>query len=181
MISKIENSASRKQMCLDYGIGETTVRDVLKQKDKLLAFASVSDSASGMKKRKTMKKSTYNELDSVLAEWIRRLLVCCDEDQVVLSVNETFNSDGVAPCIHEEVDVKTVFNLVTIKLIQSSVPYIKLLPLFLFIIYTRSSVNALKFTSLTLNPLVPTSLRAMHEISAKLASVAHSDPLFSSS
>nr|CAD7447911.1 unnamed protein product [Timema bartmani]CAD7458233.1 unnamed protein product [Timema tahoe] len=39
--------------------------------------------------------------------------VCCDEDQVVLSVNETFNSDGVAPCIHEEVDVKTVFNLVT--------------------------------------------------------------------
>nr|CAD7443390.1 unnamed protein product [Timema bartmani] len=30
----------------------------------------VSDSASGMKKRKTMKKSTYNELDSALAEWL---------------------------------------------------------------------------------------------------------------
>ena len=69
MISKIENGASRKQMCLNYGIGETTVRDVLKQKDKLLAFASVSDSASGMKKRKTVKKSTYNEYDSALAEW----------------------------------------------------------------------------------------------------------------
>lgn len=73
MISKIENGASRKQMCLNYGIGETTVRDVLKQKDKLLAFASMSDSASGMKKRKTMKTSTYNELDSALTEWLAQV------------------------------------------------------------------------------------------------------------
>lgn len=70
MISKIENGASKKQMCLQYGIGETTVRDVLKQKEKLLAFATVSNSGSGMKKRKTMKKSTYSELDSALAEWL---------------------------------------------------------------------------------------------------------------
>ena len=60
-------------MCLNYGIGETTVRDVLKQKDKLLAFASVLDSASGMKKRKTMKKSTYKELDSALAVWLAQV------------------------------------------------------------------------------------------------------------
>lgn len=73
IISKLENGASRKQMCLDYSIGETTVRDILKQKEKLLAFASVSDSASGMKKRKTMKNSTYNELDSALAEWLAQV------------------------------------------------------------------------------------------------------------
>ena len=41
MISEIENGASRKQMCLNYGIGETTVRDVLKQKDKLLALSLI--------------------------------------------------------------------------------------------------------------------------------------------
>lgn len=73
MISKIENGASRKQMSLVYGIGETTVRDVLKQKDKLLNFASVSDSDSAMKKRKTMKKSTYDELDSALTEWFAQI------------------------------------------------------------------------------------------------------------
>lgn len=73
MISKLENGASRKQMCLDYGIGETTVRDILKNKEKLLNFASMSDSASGMKKRKTMKKSTFDELDTALAEWLAQV------------------------------------------------------------------------------------------------------------
>ena len=48
MISKIEIGALRKQMCLHYEIEETTVPDALKQKDKLLAFVSVLDSASGM-------------------------------------------------------------------------------------------------------------------------------------
>ena len=42
-------------------------------KRQLLAIASVSDSASGMKKRKTMKKSTYNELDSAIAEWLAQV------------------------------------------------------------------------------------------------------------
>lgn len=73
MISKLENGASRKQMCLDYGIGETTVRDILKNKEKLLNFASMSDSASGMKKRKSMKKSTFDELDTALAEWLAQV------------------------------------------------------------------------------------------------------------
>lgn len=73
MISKIENGASRKQMCLEYDIGETTVRDILKQKDKLLTFASMSNNASGMKKRKTMKNSTYVELDMALTEWLAQV------------------------------------------------------------------------------------------------------------
>lgn len=73
MISKIENGASRKQMCLDYGVGETTVRDILKKKDKLVNFASMSDNASAMKQRKTMKSSTFEELDSALAEWLAQV------------------------------------------------------------------------------------------------------------
>lgn len=71
IISKIENGASRKQMCLEYDIGEATVRDILKQKDKLLTFASMSNNASGMKKRKTMKNSTYVELD--MTEWLAQV------------------------------------------------------------------------------------------------------------
>ena len=50
LIKKIENGASKKQMSLRYGIGETTVRDIFKQKDKLMEFASISDNSS-MQKR----------------------------------------------------------------------------------------------------------------------------------
>lgn len=73
LIKKIENGASKKQMSLQYGIGESTVRDIFKQKDKLMQFASTSDNSSSMKKRKTMKTSTYEELDAALLEWVSQV------------------------------------------------------------------------------------------------------------
>lgn len=73
MIFKIEKGASKKQMRLYYVIGETTVQDILKQKDKLLVFASVSGTPSWMKKQKSIKKLAYNELDSVLAIWLAKI------------------------------------------------------------------------------------------------------------
>lgn len=45
---------------MQYEIGESTVRDVFKQKDKLMQFASTSDNSSSMKSHET---STYEELD----------------------------------------------------------------------------------------------------------------------
>ncbi|XP_055944589.1 jerky protein homolog-like [Argiope bruennichi] len=73
LISKVANGATRQQMELDYGIAETTLRDILKQKDKLVNFASMSDSASAMKTRKIMKGPTFDELHTALTEWLTQV------------------------------------------------------------------------------------------------------------
>lgn len=50
-----------------------TVRDICKQKDKLLSFAASAKLLSAMKKRKAMKLSTYEHLDTAPFEWIAQL------------------------------------------------------------------------------------------------------------
>lgn len=55
IIKQFEDGKSAKTLSQDYGIGDQTVRDLIKQKDKSLKFAWSSDSVSGMKKQKTMK------------------------------------------------------------------------------------------------------------------------------
>ena len=60
-------------MSLQYGIGECTVRDILKQNDKLMQFAASSDNSSLMKKRKSMKSSTFEELDAALLHWVSQV------------------------------------------------------------------------------------------------------------
>lgn len=69
IIEKLEKGQSVKVLANDYGIGEQTVRDLKKKKSELLSFACSSDTASGMKKRKTMKKSTYDDLDKAMVQW----------------------------------------------------------------------------------------------------------------
>lgn len=70
MIDKLEKGASVKQMMAEYNVGDQTVRDTLKKKDQLLKFATSSDVSSlSRKQRKTLKKSTYAELDAALLEW----------------------------------------------------------------------------------------------------------------
>jgi hypothetical protein len=53
-------------------VGETTIRDIRNSKEKLLKFASNADSSSGSK-RKTMKQSTYEELDKAMLEWFSQI------------------------------------------------------------------------------------------------------------
>ncbi|GBN14427.1 Tigger transposable element-derived protein 2 [Araneus ventricosus] len=56
-------------MC-EYEIGDQTVRDIIKNKQKLLEFAGTSDSLKGMCNRKTMKTSTYEDLDKAMVLWL---------------------------------------------------------------------------------------------------------------
>jgi hypothetical protein len=53
----------------EYDVGEQTVHDLIKNKSRLITFAGVSDSAGGMTKQKSMKSSTYDELDQAMALW----------------------------------------------------------------------------------------------------------------
>lgn len=73
LINTIEKSTSKKQISLQYGIEKSAVRDIFKQKDKLIKFKLASDNCSSMKKRKTMKTSTYEELDATLLQWINQV------------------------------------------------------------------------------------------------------------
>lgn len=70
IIKKLESGQSARALSGEYGIGYTTVLDLSKQKEKLLKFACSSDSVSGMKERKTMKKATYDDLDKALIVWL---------------------------------------------------------------------------------------------------------------
>lgn len=56
----------------EYEVGNTTVRDIIKNREKILQFASTADSSSGLNKRKAMKESTFSSLDSCLFEWFQQ-------------------------------------------------------------------------------------------------------------
>ena len=66
IIEKYEKGHTVKSLKDEYGIGDQTVHDLVKKKVELLKFACSSDTSSGTKKQKTMKKSTYEYLDRAL-------------------------------------------------------------------------------------------------------------------
>ncbi|XP_036598361.1 jerky protein homolog-like [Trichosurus vulpecula] len=72
IIKKLEEGSSSKQLSVIYGIGETTVRDIRKNKEKIITYASNSDSTSLLAKRKSMKPSMYEELDRAMLEWFNQ-------------------------------------------------------------------------------------------------------------
>lgn len=72
IIKKFDNGASVKNLVIQYGVGDQTVRDILKNKTKILEFSATSDSVSGMSKRKTMKTATYDELDKAMVLWFNQ-------------------------------------------------------------------------------------------------------------
>ncbi|KAK2499128.1 hypothetical protein MC885_016967 [Smutsia gigantea] len=72
IIKKLEEGISFKKLSVVYGIGESTVRDIKKNKERIINYANGSDPTSGVSKRKSMKSSTYEELDRVMIEWFNQ-------------------------------------------------------------------------------------------------------------
>ena len=52
IVQNIERGSSVKQMCVQYNVGDSTVRGIVRNKDKLLTFACSSDTNFGMANRK---------------------------------------------------------------------------------------------------------------------------------
>jgi hypothetical protein len=69
LINKHENGAKVLTLMREYSVGEQTVHDLIKNTSGLITFSGVSDDAGGMSKRKSMKSSTYDELDQAMALW----------------------------------------------------------------------------------------------------------------
>lgn len=69
IIDRLEKGISVQSLASEYNVGEQTVRDIRKKKTDLMKFTSCAESSIGLKKRKTMKKSTYESLDMAMLEW----------------------------------------------------------------------------------------------------------------
>ncbi|XP_049634517.1 jerky protein homolog-like [Suncus etruscus] len=72
ILRQLEAGGSSRQLAGAYGIGETTVRDIRKNKERLLRYASGSDSAGLLARRKSMKPSMYEALDRAMLQWFRQ-------------------------------------------------------------------------------------------------------------
>lgn len=72
IVTKVNSGVSVSKVALEYGIGIQTVRDIVKNKPKLEDFIQNSNSSQVMKKRKTMKNSTYEQLDTTMIKWFQQ-------------------------------------------------------------------------------------------------------------
>lgn len=72
ILERLEEGVSFKRLSALYGIGESTVRDIKKNKERIVNYASSSHPTSGVSRRKSMKSSTYEELDRVMIEWFNQ-------------------------------------------------------------------------------------------------------------
>lgn len=72
IIGLSKKGSSVKALATQYGIGEQTVRDILKSEDKIFNFVSTSNSSKAFKKKKSMKTSTWEDLDRALLQWFNQ-------------------------------------------------------------------------------------------------------------
>lgn len=71
LIERLENGESFTKLAKEYNIGKTTIRDIFYKKQEYVNFAINSDSYATLNKRKTLKKSSYHELDMAVFKWFQ--------------------------------------------------------------------------------------------------------------
>jgi len=103
LIERFEKGESMSKLSEEYGIGIQTVRDIVKQKNKLEAFARDCDSSAGPSKRKSMKTSTFEDLDAAMLIWFnqKRAEGIPISGQMCIEAAKTF---------HENLGIKESFN-----------------------------------------------------------------------
>lgn len=72
LIEMSEKGKSTSKLSEEYGVGAQTVRDIIKQKRKLEVFTRDCDSNAGPSTRKTMKTSSYKDLDTAMLQWFNQ-------------------------------------------------------------------------------------------------------------
>lgn len=72
ILRKIERGSSVISVCEEYGVGRSTIYDIIKKKKELLEFFADSDSPLEMADRKTMHSVKNKDLDKVMIEWFRQ-------------------------------------------------------------------------------------------------------------
>ncbi|XP_046629071.1 jerky protein homolog-like [Neodiprion virginianus] len=69
ILSKLDKGETGASLALAYNVGNATITDIKKNKDKILSFVSTSDGEHGAQKRKALKSAQNPVLDKALSEW----------------------------------------------------------------------------------------------------------------
>uniref|UniRef100_A0A182KCM3 HTH CENPB-type domain-containing protein n=1 Tax=Anopheles christyi TaxID=43041 RepID=A0A182KCM3_9DIPT len=69
LIYRHESGETPQHLSKEFKIGEQTARDIIKQKDKIRKFVENCESSEGPIKRKSMKVSSFEELDESMLRW----------------------------------------------------------------------------------------------------------------
>lgn len=69
IIERLEKGESTSKLAREFGVGETTVRDIRKQKETLIKFSAKCDRLSS---RKSMRTSNYENLDEAMLRWFNQ-------------------------------------------------------------------------------------------------------------
>ena len=72
LLNKLESGCSVKLLATEFGVGEWTVYNIKKNKEKILSFYTSSDSNVGISEKKTIRATKCEDLDKVLYEWFRQ-------------------------------------------------------------------------------------------------------------
>lgn len=69
ILKQFEKNKSVAALAKIYNIGKQTVRDIVKKKTELHSFVAKADSAKAISDRKSLKGSTFRELDNAMTQW----------------------------------------------------------------------------------------------------------------
>ncbi|XP_053671705.1 jerky protein homolog-like [Anopheles nili] len=69
LINRFESGETVLLLAREYNIGSQTVRDIIKQKKKIREFLVLCNGKTAQMKRKSMKMSSFEELDSAMIDW----------------------------------------------------------------------------------------------------------------
>lgn len=93
----VDHGESVQKLANEFGVGQQTVRDLIKQKNEIFKFISCAEVSA--KKRKTMKKSSLSDMESALFEWFKQKRISgpmvCEKAKWFhehLKIEETFNA-----------------------------------------------------------------------------------------
>lgn len=69
VLQRLEKGEIVKALCLEFGVGESTIKDWMKKKTEFSEFMSSTLSLTSIEKRKTLKNSSFKDVDEALYLW----------------------------------------------------------------------------------------------------------------
>ena len=65
----VKNKQSLASVATEFGVGKSTVHDIVRNQDKLQTFHSEVQDAEGLKKRRIVRRADFDKLDKAVYLW----------------------------------------------------------------------------------------------------------------
>ncbi|XP_052902129.1 jerky protein homolog-like [Anopheles moucheti] len=103
LIKRNDAGESPQDLAKRYHIGEQTARDIIKQRDKIWKFIQNCETSEGPVKRKSMKVSSFEELDASMLSWYNESRAAGIPVTSAMCIEQ-------AKYLHERMDLKRSFS-----------------------------------------------------------------------